>query len=159
MQSCLFGWATVLLVLFDITVQSSMLRWGTVQSCLFRSDNAEFSVGMCVDRQESNFCYTFEIHWWLLCDRFIFESITKVRRGTSQIWSFMVHWVSVFWGCLERKRYFSDNVSEGNAKITSERGSGLFWAGFGSHWGAFGSFGEALGAFPLLAPSLPPLYI
>ena len=46
MQSSLFGWATVLLVFFDITMQSSMLRWGTVQSCLFRYNNAEFYVGM-----------------------------------------------------------------------------------------------------------------
>ena len=34
------------LVLFDVTMQSSLLIWGTVQSCLFRGNNAEFSVAM-----------------------------------------------------------------------------------------------------------------
>ena len=36
----------VLLVFFDITMQSSQLGWGTIQSCLFRYNNAAFYVGM-----------------------------------------------------------------------------------------------------------------
>ena len=34
------------LVPFDITIQSAMLAWGTVQSCLFWCKNAEFVMGM-----------------------------------------------------------------------------------------------------------------
>ena len=34
------------LVFFDITMQSSLLGWGTVESCLFRYNNPEFSFGM-----------------------------------------------------------------------------------------------------------------
>ena len=30
---------------FDVTMQSSVLEWGTVQSGLFRANNLEFSVG------------------------------------------------------------------------------------------------------------------
>ena len=39
MQSSLFGGATVFLVFFDITMQSSPLGWSTVQSSLFRYNN------------------------------------------------------------------------------------------------------------------------
>ena len=39
MQSSLFGGATVFLVFFDITMQSSPLGWGTVQSSLFGYNN------------------------------------------------------------------------------------------------------------------------
>ena len=46
MQSPMFGWATVLHFFFDIIMQSSLLGRGTVQSCLFRYNNAEFSIRM-----------------------------------------------------------------------------------------------------------------
>ena len=39
MQSSLFGGATVFLVFFDITMQSSPLGWSTVQSSPFRYNN------------------------------------------------------------------------------------------------------------------------
>ena len=34
------------LVFFDVTMQSSLLIRATVQSCLFRGNNAEFTVAM-----------------------------------------------------------------------------------------------------------------
>ena len=44
MQSPRFGWTTVLRFLFDIIMQSSLLGRWTVPSCLFRYNNAEFSI-------------------------------------------------------------------------------------------------------------------
>ena len=49
MQSPMFGWATVLHFFFDIIMQSSLLGRGTVPSCLFRYNNAEFYVDMGTD--------------------------------------------------------------------------------------------------------------
>ena len=34
------------LVFLDIRMQSPLSRWGTVQSCLFRYNATEFSIGM-----------------------------------------------------------------------------------------------------------------
>ena len=55
-QSCLFRYNKAefsvgdgerfSLVFLDITIQSSLLGWGTVLSCLFRCNNKKLSIGM-----------------------------------------------------------------------------------------------------------------
>ena len=37
---------TIQFVFFDVTIPSSLLIWGTMQSSLFRSNNEEFFVAM-----------------------------------------------------------------------------------------------------------------
>ena len=66
------------LVFFDKTMQSSLLAWGTVHSCLFWCNNAEVSVGMGTDSVLS----------FLMISQFVrsFLSRCKAMQGSLLPW-------------------------------------------------------------------------
>ena len=91
------------LVFVDVTMQSSLLIWGTVQFCLFRCNNAEFSVQMgngsvCWDGERfsltfcnvnrfSAFCCATRLEWnsVFLVVKYTDSALSVTQRGWNGI--------------------------------------------------------------------------
>ena len=137
MQSSLFGGATVFLVFFDITMQSSPLGWSTVQSSLFRynngsvpcSDWGRFSLAFFDITMQSSLLgwatvllVFFDISMqssllgWITIRSCLFDMWEcPVRIGNGSAWFFLCVcvrrcvcvWV---WECESRRRYSASSI-------------------------------------------------